>query len=260
MEILIIGVIILFVLDYNQKVNTRKFIKDNEQYFKILKEDNYDFLVKAKYGEEVDPDILFSVRVKNGFIAIIVLIFLFLNQLNFINAILSLVVGFAVFKIQYTSLRSYYKKHLYRINSMLPFFLKNMEILAQHYTIPVALSKSISTSPDIFKPGLRELVEKINAGDSTVDPYMEFAKQYPVSDSIRMMRLLYRLGLGGQEDKHEQLVMFSKSVSSLQNKAREQKYKQRLQTMENKTMLMLGCTGGGVMVLLVLSMLTMMQF
>jgi hypothetical protein len=135
-----------------------------------------------------------------------------------------------------------------------------MEILSQHYTIPVALAKSIISAPDIFKPGLREMVENINAGDSSVDPYMEFARQYPVSDSVRMMRLLYRLGLGGQEDKQEQLIMFSRNVSALQNKAREQRYKDRLKTMENKTMLMLGVTGGGVMILLLISMFTMMHF
>ncbi|MDD2470177.1 MAG: hypothetical protein PHI22_04545, partial [Bacilli bacterium] len=76
----------------------------------------------------------------------------------------------------------------------------------------------------------------------------------------RMMRLLYRLGLGGQEEKHEQLIMFARGVSSLQNKAREQKYKDRLKVMENKTMIMLGVTGAGVMALLLLSVLTMMQF
>ena len=260
MEILIVGVIILFVLEYNKRVNTNKFIKDNEQYFKALKEDDYDFLVKAKYGDKIEPDVLFSLRIRNAFIALIVMIFVFITQFNFINAILSAVIGFVVFKSQYTSLRSYYNKHLHKINLMLPYFLKNMEILAQHYTIPVGLSRSINTAPDIFKPGLRELIEKINAGDSSIDPYMEFARQYPVSDSVRMMRLLYRLGIGGQNEKHEQLIMFSRSVSSLQNKAREQKYRDRLKVMENKTMLMLGITGGGVMVLLLMSMLEMMSF
>ena len=49
--------------------------------------------------------------------------------------------------------------------------------------------------------------------------------------------------------------MFSRSVSSLQNKAREVRYKERLQKMENKTMIMLGAVGGGVMILLLFAML-----
>jgi hypothetical protein len=54
--------------------------------------------------------------------------------------------------------------------------------------------------------------------------------------------------------------MFSRGVSALQNKAREQKYRDRLKVMENKTMVMLGVTGAGVMGLLLLSVMTMMQF
>ena len=104
-----------------------------------------------------------------------------------------------------------------------------------------------------------KLVEKIEAGDSSVEPYMDFAKMYPVRDSMRMMRLLYRLGLGSQEDKQEQLLMFSKTISSLQNKAREQKYKDRLEGMEKKTMTMLMCTGAGIIVLLLLSMMQMIN-
>jgi hypothetical protein len=260
MEMILIGLIALGVLEYNKKINTNRFINDNIQHLQILKEDDYDFLVKARYGDTADPDILFSSRVKTAGILVIVMICFFLYDLSFINFVLSFVVGYFVFKSQYSKLKSYYKKHLHQINLQLPFFLKIMEILAQHYTIPVALSRSISSSPDIFKPGLRELVEKINAGDSSVDPYMIFARQYPVSDSVRMMRLLYRLGLGGQDEKHEQLIMFSRSVSSLQNKAREQRYKDRLRIMENKTMIMLAVTGGGVMMLLLLSVFTMMQF
>ena len=102
------------------------------------------------------------------------------------------------------------------------------------------------------------MVEKINNGDSSIQPYMDFAQQYPVRDSMRMMRLLYRLGIGAQENKYQQLIMFSKSVSSLQNKAREDKYKQRLRVMEQKTMIMLVVTGGGTMIVLVFAMMFMM--
>ena len=76
------------------------------------------------------------------------------------------------------------------------------------------LYEVITTSPDIFKPGLRKLTAAIEAGDPSVDPYMAFAQEYPVRDSMRMMRLLYRLGLGSQENKQEQLMMFSRTVSS----------------------------------------------
>ncbi len=255
MEILVVGIIILYILEKNKKINSGQFIQENTAFLDKLKESDYDFLVRSKYGEDVDPNVLFQKRTKNAFIVIVFLIFLFITQLSFLNVLAAFVVGFAVFKSSYNSLKTYYKKHLHEINLQLPYFLKTLEVLAQHYTIPVALAKSIDSAPEIFRSGLRNLVERINEGDSTVEPYMDFAKEYPVNDSMRMMRLLYRLGLGSQENKHEQLVMFSKSVSALQNKARETRYKERLQVMENKTMIMLGAVGGGVMLLLLISMI-----
>ena len=118
------------------------------------------------------------------------------------------------------------------------------------------MEKAIQMNLEIDR--LRKLINKINAGDSTVQPYMEFAQMYPVRDSMRMMRLLYRLSLGRQERKQEQLITFSKTISNLQQKAREQRYKERLDKMESKTMSMLVCTGVGVMVLLVLFVMNMM--
>ena len=129
--------------------------------------------------------------------------------------------------------------------------------MVQHYTVPVALSRSIEDAPEVFKPGLRELVAKIDAGDSTIDPYMDFANQYPVRDSMRMMRLLYRLSLGEQDKKHEQMLSFSKTVSALQLKAREQKYKARLDKMEKQTMTMLVCTGGAALIIMLIASFTM---
>ncbi len=257
MEVMIVGAILVGVLLYNRTIDGKKFIKDNEVIFEHLKESDYDFLVAAKYGDKVDPIALYNKRIKMAFFTIVIFLFIFLADLSAINIVLSIFVGYIVFKSNYNSLRTYYKKHLHEIDVMLPYYLKGLEILIQHYTVPVALARSINDAPDIFKPGLREMIAKIDAGDSSIDPYMDFANQYPVRDSMRMMRLLYRLGLGKQEDKQERLLMFSRTVSNLQNKARETKYKERLNHMEGQTMIMLVATGGGVMVLILFAMIYM---
>lgn len=257
MEIIIVGVIIMGVLLYNNTISGKQFFQDNDDIFKLLKEEDYDFLVAARYGEKVDSNVLFNKRLKQGFLVIVVFLFIFLTELNLLNIILSIVVGYVVFKSSYNSLKKYYKKHLHDIDVMLPYYLKGLEILIQHYTVPVALAKSIDDAPEIFKPGLRSMIAKIDAGDSSIQPYMDFANDYPVRDSMRMMRLLYRLGLGSQERKQERLLMFSRTVSNLQNKARETKYKERLGYMENQTMIMLVATGGGIMVLIVFAMMQM---
>lgn len=262
MEFLLIAVIVLFVLEYTKRIDSKKFISDIQPYFSFLMEDDYKFLLSIRYGgdEDLDVNYLFNKRVTQGILTIVCLVFLFLlSNFSFINVLISFILGFLVFKMPYIKLNNYYKANLEKINQMLPYYLKGLEILIQHYTVPVALRKSVDTAPDVFKPGLKRLCEKIEAGDSSVDPYMDFAREYPVRDSMRMMRLLYRLGLGSQENKQEQLIMFAKNVSTLQNKAREQKYQERLDRMEKKTMSMLMTTGGGILLLLLASMMQMMN-
>ena len=265
MEVLIIGAIILFVLVYNNTIDKNKFFADNEKYLEALKEKDYEFLVYARYGDNVDTKQLYMQRVTYAIITFFIVLGFAVSGGNqdtlgsefFLYLVIAGVVAFVVFKSSYSQLKSYYKKHLHEIDIMLPYYLKSLEILIQHYTVPVALGKSIDDAPEIFKPGLRKLIDRINAGDATIDPYMEFANTYPVRDSMRMMRLLYRLGLGSQEKKQERLMMFSKTVSALQNKARETKYKERLGFMESQTMVMLVVTGVGVMLIILIAMLSM---
>ena len=267
MEVLLVGAIIIFILIYNNTIDKDKFFADNQKYLELFKEDDYQFLVYARYGEDVDLDQLYSKRITSAFSVFLIVLVLavtgnasteVINSQFFLNLVLAAVCAVVAFKMPYSQLKTYYKQHLHEIDVMLPYYLKGLEILIQHYTVPVALAKSIDDAPDIFKPGLREMIAKIDAGDSSIQPYMDFANEYPVRDSMRMMRLLYRLGLGSQEEKHEQIMMFSKTVSSLQNKAREIKYRDRLESMEKRTMIMLFATGGGVMLILFLSMTIML--
>ena len=257
-EILIIGVIVFALLIYNGRISTSKFFGENKGLFEMLQEKDYEFLLRAKYGDRVyDVSQVFRKRVFKGLIAIVVVIFIFITNLKPLYIWIAIVFGYLIFKAQYFDLRSFYKKHLNTIDSLLPYYLKSLEVLVQHYTVPVALARSIEDAPEVFKPGLKELVAKIDAGDSTVDPYMDFANQYPVRDSMRMMRLLYRLSLGEQDKKHEQMLSFSKTVSALQLKAREQKYKARLDKMEKQTMTMLICTGGAALVIMLIASFSM---
>lgn len=259
-EILLVAIILIYICIANAWLDKNSLFGKNSKLCNLLKEKDYDFLLIAKYGDRVyDPNEVFMKRIKNGVLVSIALICLFLTEMNYIYVIVALVLGFIVYKSQYISLKKWYRGHLSYIDSLLPYYLKSLEVLIHHYTVPVAIAKSIDDAPEVFKPGLKELIRKIENGDSSIDPYMDFAKEYPVRDSMRMMRLLYRLGLGEQEKKHEQLTSFSKSVSSLQARARELKYKARLNKMESKTMIMMVVTGGGSLVLLLISIFMLIQ-
>ena len=260
-EILIVGVILIFLFNYIGAFSLNQFVEDNKAVFSRLKEDDYDFYLISRYGDKVDLVERFQKRVKTAIIGFIGGLFFMITLVNSLNFAIKLVAvfGFAylLYKDDYSKVKRYYKVHLHEINLKLPYYLKSLEILIQHYTVPVAVTRSLEQAPEMFKPGLRELIAAIDSGDSTIEPYMAFARRYPVRDSMRMMRLLYRLGLGSQERKQDQLITFSRTISSLQNKSRETKYKERLDRMEKKTITMLVATGAGVMIILVLSIIQM---
>ena len=50
MLFLAIGLILLFVFQYNQVIDTKKFIQDSEPYLRFLMEDDYKFLLNVKYN------------------------------------------------------------------------------------------------------------------------------------------------------------------------------------------------------------------
>ena len=258
-EILAVGVILIFLFNYIGAFSFNKFVDDNKVVFEKLREDDYNFYLISRYGDQVDVNEKYQKRVKSAIIIFVLgMIFAitYTGSLNFpIRLVIVLGLTYLIFKDDYNKVKRFYKAHLHDINLKLPYYLKSLEILIQHYTVPVAITRSLEEAPEMFKPGLRELIAAIDAGDSTIEPYMAFARRYPVRDSMRMMRLLYRLSLGSQERKQEQLIVFSRTISNLQSKSRDTKYKERLDKMEKKTMTMLVATGAGVMVLILFSIL-----
>ena len=79
-EILLVGVIVFFLLIYTGAISTSKFFGENKGIFELLQEKDYEFLLRAKYGERVyDVGQVFRKRVFKGLIAMIAFIFLFLS-------------------------------------------------------------------------------------------------------------------------------------------------------------------------------------
>ena len=161
MSIIIVCAILLFVLFYNKTLDGQKFLNDNEKYFEILREEDYNFLLFAKYGDDLDCDELYKKRISSSLLTGFIVLALLISNFSLVYLIVVLVITFIVFKIPYFQLKSYYKKHLHEIDLLLPYYLKSLEILIQHYTVPVALGKSIPDAPEIFRPGLKKIVERI---------------------------------------------------------------------------------------------------
>lgn len=63
-EIIIIAVIVFAIMTIGGQININQMISDNQMLFLKLKESDWDFLVRARYGNNINPDVLFNRRIK----------------------------------------------------------------------------------------------------------------------------------------------------------------------------------------------------
>ena len=94
MEFLIIAIIIIGIMEFTNRIDTKKFVGDVEPYFRFLMESDYKFLVALKYGDEVDANALYQIRVRNGVLVIILVVFLlFLTNMSFVGVLVAFILG-----------------------------------------------------------------------------------------------------------------------------------------------------------------------
>ena len=65
-EIIIVAAIVFGIMTVTGQISINQLISDNQILFMKLKEKDWDFFVRAKYGNNINPDILFNKRIKNA--------------------------------------------------------------------------------------------------------------------------------------------------------------------------------------------------
>ena len=68
-EIIICAVIIFFACEYSGIVSTGKFVSDYKDWFTRFMESDYEFLLKARYGTEVNVQDKYNARLRYALIA-----------------------------------------------------------------------------------------------------------------------------------------------------------------------------------------------
>ena len=104
-EGVIIVVIAAAALFYSGTVSTKTFFDEENGYLLSLKEKDYNFLVGAKYGENVNPNKLFMTRIRNAFYTTLLIIVFLIGNLSFLYFVVCLVLGYVVFKMPYIQLQ-----------------------------------------------------------------------------------------------------------------------------------------------------------
>ena len=73
-EIIIVAIIVFVIMTATGQISLNQLISDNQILFLKLKESDWDFFVRAKYGNNTNPDILFNKRIKNSLIVMVLLL------------------------------------------------------------------------------------------------------------------------------------------------------------------------------------------
>ena len=92
-----IGVILVIITIVNNKIDRKKFIQEVTPYFGFLKEKDYEYLLKLKYGDEIDSVKMYNKRLKNAGIAFLVaFVVIFLANFGYIYLLLSFIIYFGL--------------------------------------------------------------------------------------------------------------------------------------------------------------------
>ena len=97
-EMLILTVIIFVVMVSSGQISLNQLVTDNEMLFRKLKEEDYDFYVKARYGESVNPNVLFNQRIKYWMIVTTLSLLAMITKISVLTICVSIAIGFGIFK------------------------------------------------------------------------------------------------------------------------------------------------------------------
>lgn len=126
--------------------------------------------------------------------------------------LLGFLIGFAVYKYQYFSVKKRKKKIIALKKRMFPSFVKKMLILIRTNNIYNAFIKMIDYTDDPIRGYLIELVEEIKE-DKTIKPYNNFAQKMEFIEAYQIMAMLYTFSEHAMNKKH--LISLETMISHL---------------------------------------------
>ncbi|MCR4673757.1 MAG: hypothetical protein K5675_02010, partial [Lachnospiraceae bacterium] len=114
-------------------------------------------------------------------------------------------------KIESKTPKSLYQKidHKYlkkavskEIEKVFPKWLMTVSLLLQSENVQVAIYRSYDEAPQILKPALKQLINDLKEYPDSMEPYMNFLKEYTLPEVHSAMKMLYSIseGTGGNFD------------------------------------------------------------
>lgn len=100
-----------------------------------------------------------------------------------------------------------------------PSWLMQVALLLQHENVQMAILKSYDDAPLTLKPKIKELLDELREKPESMEPYLNFMKEYPLPQIQSSMKMLYSVseGTGADADQEinemikQDLIMFDKA-------------------------------------------------
>lgn len=91
------------------------------------------------------------------------------------------------------------------INIQFPRWLMQMALLTQSNSVQVALFKSIPEAPTVLKPELIKLHNALREDVVSVDPYLNFMKDFELPEITSSLKMFYAIASGAGSDTQKQV-------------------------------------------------------
>ena len=101
------------------------------------------------------------------------------------------------------------------IEIQFPRWLMNVALYVQSNSVQVALYKSIPTAPLVLQPELIKLNNAIRDNPTSIDPYIDFMKDFNLPNITMSMKMFYAIASGAGSDIQQQINEIIKRNNSL---------------------------------------------
>lgn len=119
---------------------------------------------------------------------------------------------------------NFYRKYLRKkMETEFPQWLMDISLLLQTENVQVAFYRIRPQTPEVLRPAVDDMLEELSQNPESLEPYLNFLKDYDLPDVHSAMRMLYALSNGGYGNSEKQLSQILKRNQELLDKAeREQ--------------------------------------
>jgi hypothetical protein len=188
--------ILCLIVGWSYEERVVKWIKNE------LEEQDLDILC---YRLNNDKSIFIERRYKNLKLSCLVnaIAVIAFNQMWMV--IISLLTIYMTYKIPYWRLLSKYRRLLHQVKIEFPIWIRQVQVLMQTNTVTKAFEYSLPSAPTLLRNDIGALVDRLHHSPCAVESYTLFLHQFPILEVDRVMKMMYRYAIIGQQDANHQL-------------------------------------------------------